>query len=156
MEVAGMCSCICYYSLRSKNFLTRGAIFVILYTKGGHMKRFFIVAVIGVLLLSIASPVWATEPKDKLSRGTANVLAAFLEVPQNIDIEWKQSNNAAVGLFGGLFKGLFWSLARGVSGLWDVVTFAFPSPIDYKSIIQPEYVQRGVQTHFLSDEQNVK
>lgn len=113
-------------------------------------------AVAGVLFLSYISPVFANEPKDKLSRGASNVLSAIFEVPQNIDIEWKQSKNAGVGIFAGLFKGIFWGVSRCVSGLWDIVTFPIPNPEHYNSIIQPEYVQRGVQTHFLSDEQKAK
>jgi len=120
------------------------------------MRMFLVLLVIGSLFLSFITPVFANEPKDKLSRGAANILSAVLEVPQNIDIEWKQSKNAAVGIFTGLFKGLFWGAARCVSGLWDIATFAFPKPNDYNSVIQPEYVKRGVQTHFLSDEQRVK
>jgi len=120
------------------------------------MRIYLVLLVIVSLFLSFVTPVFANEPKDKLSRGTANVLSALLEVPQNIDIEWKQSKNASVGIFTGFFKGSFWGAARCVSGLWDIVTFAFPKPADYNSIIQPEYVKRGVQTHFLSDEQEAK
>lgn len=114
------------------------------------MKTFLILAVAVAVCFGILSSVFANEPKDKLFRGTANVLSALLEVPQNIDIEWKQSNNAAVGIFAGAVKGLFWGVARGVSGLWDIVTFPFPKPADYDSVIQPEYIQRGEQTHFIN------
>ena len=120
------------------------------------MKKFSILVLMAVLLLSFAVPAFATEPSGKLFRGAANVLSSLLEVPQNIDIEWKKSKNAGVGIFAGLFKGFFWGLARAGSGLWDVVTFPFPKPSGYNSIIQPEYIQRGVQTHFLSDDQNAK
>lgn len=120
------------------------------------MKKFSVLVLIAVLLLSFVAPAFATDPKDKLFRGTANVFSSLLEVPQNIDIEWKKSNNAGVGIVTGLFKGFFWGLARASSGLWDIVTFPFPKPSGYKSIIQPEYIQRGVQTHLLSDEQNAK
>jgi putative exosortase-associated protein (TIGR04073 family) len=115
------------------------------------MRIFIVLVVIGSLFLSLALPAFANEPKDKLSRGVVNVLSAVLEVPQNIDIEWKLSKNAAIGMFTGLFKGLFWGASRGVSGLWDILTFPFPKPTDYNSVIQPEYVQRGVQTHFITD-----
>lgn len=117
------------------------------------MKRALILVVIGSLFISLITPVFANEPKDKLSRGVANVLSAPLEILQNIDIEWKLSNNAATGIFAGLFKGLAWTCGRLMSGAWDILTFALPKPKDYNSIIQPEYVQRGVQSHFLNQEQ---
>lgn len=115
------------------------------------MRTFLILVIIVTFCFGLLTPVFANDPKDKLFRGAANVLSAPLEVPQNIDLEWKQSNNAAVGIFAGFVKGLFWGLARGVSGLWDVVTFPFPKPADYNSVIQPEYVKRGVQSHFLNN-----
>jgi putative exosortase-associated protein (TIGR04073 family) len=120
------------------------------------MRIFIVLVVIGSLFLSFLMPAFANEPKDKLSRGVANVLSAILEVPQNIDIEWKLSKNAGIGMFTGLFKGLFWGAARCGSGLWDIVTFPFPKPSDYNSVIQPEYVQRGVQTHFITDQPKTK
>jgi len=114
------------------------------------MKKALILAVIGVLFLSFITPVFANEPKDKLSRGVANILSALVEIPQNIDIEWKQSKNAGIGILTGFFKGLGWACARFGSGAWDVLTFAFPKPDNYNSVIQPEYVQRGVQSHFMN------
>ncbi|MDD5594955.1 MAG: exosortase system-associated protein, TIGR04073 family [Candidatus Omnitrophica bacterium] len=117
------------------------------------MRIFVALVVIGSLVLSFMAPVFANEPKDKISRGVVNVLSSVLEVPQNIDIEWKQSKNAVIGVFAGTLKGLFWGVSRCVSGLWDLVSFPFPKPNNYNSVIQPEYVQRGVQTHFLTDVQ---
>ena len=114
------------------------------------MRIAFVLLLVTALFLSFTAPVFANEPKDKLSRGAANILSALVEIPQNIDIEWKQSKNAGVGIFTGFFKGLFWGCARLASGVWDVATFPFPKPTDYGSIIQPEYVQRGVQTHLLN------
>ncbi len=52
------------------------------------MRTFGVLAVILALCFGFIAPVFANEPKDKLLRGTANVLSAALEVPQNIDIEW--------------------------------------------------------------------
>jgi len=117
------------------------------------MKRFLAVMVLVVFVFSLSTPVFANEPKDKLSRGLVNTLSAILELPQNIDMEWKASNNAAVGIFTGIFKGMFWGVSRAVSGLWDIITFPFPQPADYNSVIEPEYVQRGVQTHFITAKQ---
>ena len=115
------------------------------------MRKFLVLVVLLVVCFGLLKPVFATEPGEKLARGVSNVLSAVLEVPQNIDIEWKASNNAGVGIVAGFFKGAFWGVSRAVSGLWDIVSFPFPKPVDYGSIIQPEYLTRGEQTHFLSD-----
>ncbi|HOW36442.1 MAG TPA: exosortase system-associated protein, TIGR04073 family [Candidatus Omnitrophota bacterium] len=120
------------------------------------MKILVALVVCGALCFSLVTSASAGEPKDKLARGATNVLSAVLEIPQNIDTEWKESKNAGIGIVVGLFKGLFWGVARGASGVWDIVTCPIPNPENYGSVIQPEYVKRGVQTHFLSDEQKVK
>jgi len=113
------------------------------------MKRTAGILLCLVLVLSSSAPAFANDPKGKLTRGLANTLSAILEVPQNIDIEWKAGNNAAVGCFTGPFSGIFWGVSRLVSGAWDILTFPFPQPAGYESVIQPEYVQRDVQTHFI-------
>ena len=51
------------------------------------MKKVLVLALLGVFLLSFMAPVFANEPKDKLSRGAANVFSALFEIPQNIDLE---------------------------------------------------------------------
>ncbi len=117
------------------------------------MRIAAIVVMVCVLVSGVCVGAFANEPKDKLSRGVANVFSSVLEIPQNIDTEWKESKNAVVGCLAGTFKGLFWGLARAASGLWDVATFAFPLPEEYGSIIQPEYVQRGQQTHLVTDKE---
>lgn len=120
------------------------------------MRKILVTVMLVLLILSFLAPAFANEPKEKLTRGLANVLSAVIEIPQNIDIEWKLSKNAGVGIFTGFFKGMFWGVARCASGLWDIVTFPFPKPVDYNSVIQPEYVQRGVQTHFIIDQPKTK
>jgi putative exosortase-associated protein (TIGR04073 family) len=117
------------------------------------MKACAILLVLVALCFSFMAPAFANEPKDKICRGTANLFSGFLEVPQNIDIEWKKCN-PVTGTVTGLFKGLFWGIARTVSGVWDIITFPFPSPDKYDSAIQPEYVQRGIQTHFIGEQQS--
>lgn len=82
----------------------------------------------------------AKTPADKLARGIANVATGLLEVPQTIGQEWKESNNAAVGIFAGFFKGMVQGVIRTASGLWDVLTFPAAIPKDYEPLYRPDYV----------------
>ncbi len=92
------------------------------------------------LVLSLAAPAMAKTPGDKLARGIANVATGFLEVPQTIGQEWKESNNAAVGIFAGFFKGIVQAVVRTGSGVWDVLTFPAAIPKDYEPLYHPDYV----------------
>lgn len=105
------------------------------------MKKIVIVMLAVVLFASMTNFVYAKTPSDKLSRGLANVLGGeLLEIPKNIDREWKASKNAGVGIFAGLFKGLAMSVGRLASGLWDVLTFPVAVPKDYEPIMTPDLV----------------
>lgn len=104
------------------------------------MKKVIILAVVFSLLISVM-PAYAKNPGDKLKRGLANVCGSFiLEIPKTMGEEWEQSNNAALGCTTGFFKGIFRSVARMGSGLWDVLTFPISIPGDYEPIFDPDYV----------------
>jgi len=103
------------------------------------MLKALSVCLIAILLLS-STVVYAKGPGDKLVRGAGNILSGWLEVPQTIGEEWKTSNNAAVGMFTGLFKGLCLWGVRTISGFWDVVSFPVPLPKDYEPLYKPDYV----------------
>ncbi len=104
------------------------------------MKKVLALVVIAVMVFSLAAPAFAKTPSDKLARGIGNVATGVLEVPQTIGQEWKKSNNAAVGIFCGLFKGIAQAVARTGSGLWDVITFPLALPKDYEPLYHPDYV----------------
>ena len=105
------------------------------------MKKTLMLVLAVVMLLSVAAISYADTPGDKLARGIANVpIGALLEVPKNIGIEWKNSKNAAVGTFCGLFKGIVMAAGRLGSGLWDILTFPISAPKDYEPIMKPRLV----------------
>jgi putative exosortase-associated protein (TIGR04073 family) len=105
------------------------------------MKKFFIVALVMLMFLSMVPLNYALTPSDKLTRGVANVpVGAILEIPKNIDREWATSKNAAIGIGVGIFKGLAMALGRLGSGLWDILTFPMSLPKDFEPIMKPAYV----------------
>jgi len=105
------------------------------------MKKILSVSLILVLTFGFITPLFAAEnPGEKLSRGAANVISCPLEIPKQIDIEWKASDNAAIGIVTGLFKGLAFGVGRLCSGLYDVITFPANIPKEYEPLMKPDYV----------------
>lgn len=104
-----------------------------------------------VMALGFITCAYATNPGEKLSRGAANVLSGPVEIPLCMGEEWKASNNAVIGITLGLFKGIFWGIARSASGLYDILTFPFPVPQNYESLIKPDYVWRTEGDRFRVD-----
>lgn len=116
------------------------------------MGKMVIILVIGLLCFGFISAAYANDPGTKLTRGVANSLSGVVEIPQTIGEEWKASNNMVVGLFAGFGKGLVWGVGRTLSGFWDVLTFPFPFPKHYDSIVKPDYVWRTEPAHLISDQ----
>ncbi|MBM3249550.1 MAG: exosortase system-associated protein, TIGR04073 family [Candidatus Omnitrophica bacterium] len=118
--------------------------------------KFIAALLVVVMALGFITCAYASNPGEKLGRGAANALSGALEVPICIGEEWKASNNAVIGMSVGLFKGIFWGIARTASGLYDLVTFPFPVPKNYDSIIKPDYVWRTEGDRFRVDKPPVK
>ncbi len=75
----------------------------------------------------------------KLGRGLANVVTAPLELirqPYYIS----QEEGGLAGATYGLLGGAWWGLYRGLTGIYDVVTFCIPVPPDFRSLIKPEFI----------------
>lgn len=96
-----------------------------------------------VLVISLALPVCVAaaaggdvKPVDKLGRGVQNALLAIGEIPYNI-VEVSKDQGAWIGSTKGLVKGLAECTVRVVVGIYEIVTFLFPS---YEPIIEdPEF-----------------
>jgi putative exosortase-associated protein (TIGR04073 family) len=105
------------------------------------------VLLIMVGFLGVAATSWADDVyRDQsdagkmfhnLGRGLVNVLTGWLELPKNIADTWKKTDPFTGFVIGGV-KGIAWSWARTCTGAYDVVTFPFPVPKDYESLIEPE------------------
>ena len=105
-------------------------------------KKFLqLVAIHVVALFAIlaAHVCFASDPFTKLGRGVANTLTGWVELPKNI-YNTSVEDNAFTGMTLGLAKGAGMTLVRTGAGIYEVVTFPFPLPEDYKPILEPEYV----------------
>ncbi|MDD5431880.1 MAG: exosortase system-associated protein, TIGR04073 family [Candidatus Omnitrophica bacterium] len=75
-------------------------------------------------------------PANKLGRGVINTATCWAEVPAEV-MKMSKEKDPVVGCTLGLAVGIFNGLVRGVTGLYDAVTFVAP-PYD-KPIMKPEY-----------------
>ena len=103
-----------------------------------------------VALLAAARPAFAVQETGelvvrKLFRGIVNAATGWIEIPKQISMTWQQSGGG-VGASWGLVKGVGYAVARSVGGAYEIVTFPFPIPEEYKPIMQPEFVLENLSS----------
>ena len=88
----------------------------------------WVIAMAAILLVS--QPAMAGDYGDdvgaKFTRGLANTVTGWGEIPKNIALESKQSN-ALLGVTYGTVKGAFHTIGRTVVGALELGTFFVPS-----------------------------
>ena len=112
------------------------------------MKRQMNVLIVSLAILALlavfATPTFADDGMaskmgNKLKRGIINAATGWVELfnqPHKVG----QAEGFGAGATKGVALGIGWTIAREVVGAWDVATFLFPIPPDYKSALDPEYV----------------
>ncbi len=95
--------------------------------------------VIVALALLVTTVCFAQDAFTKLGRGVANALTGWVELPKNI-YNTSVEDNALAGVTLGLAKGAGMTLVRTGAGIYEIATFPFPLPENYKPILEPEYV----------------
>lgn len=92
-----------------------------------------------VVVVGFSSFAYAENALVKLGRGLVNAATGWLEIPQKI-YTTSRDENVFVGATVGTAKGIGWSIIRTVAGIYEVVTFPFPIPKSYESVIDPPYI----------------
>ena len=90
-------------------------------------------------MITVSGFCFAQDPFTKLGRGVANTLTGWVELPKNI-YATSVEDNAFTGMTLGLAKGAGMTLVRTGAGIYEIATFPFPLPENYKPILEPEYV----------------
>ncbi len=109
------------------------------------LKKILVTTLFLILAVSFNSKSYAADnPGDKFTRGVVNIISAPIEIAKQIDHQWKsqtdQTKKVSIGLFGGLLKGVTYTVGRMGSGVWDIVTCPFKIPKDYGPLMKPDYV----------------
>jgi len=94
-----------------------------------------------VIFLSVAAMPRDCSGDDavkKFSRGLCNVLTCYMEI-QEQSVRTKEAHGSLAGMTYGLLKGIFMTGVRGAVGLYEMATFPFPLPGEYRPILtEPE------------------
>ncbi|MBI2882612.1 MAG: exosortase system-associated protein, TIGR04073 family [Candidatus Methylomirabilis oxyfera] len=76
---------------------------------------------------------------QKAVRGLGNAgLGVVAEVPKTVYYDTLE-DGPVYGLTVGVLEGLSWGIARTLTGVYEVVTFPFPIPEQYRPIYRPQY-----------------
>lgn len=107
-------------------------------------NRWLVFGVVLVMALAVAQPVLAEQDTGrlvmtKLFRGMANAVTGWMEIPKQM-IQTSEAQGVGVGVTWGFAKGIGWAVGRSVIGAYEIITFPFPVPEEYKPVLQPEYV----------------
>ena len=107
-------------------------------------RKTWIVLVTVGLAAALARPAYAEydtgrQAITKLFRGVTNTATGWLEIPKQI-AKTSQESGAGPGFTWGFAKGIGWAIGRTVVGAYEIVTFPFPIPEEYRPVMQPEYV----------------
>lgn len=120
------------------------------------LKSWKLIVLSGILLSAsagLASAIGTAQPDPyvyrdgtridkigkKFGRGLTNVLTCWLEIPHSVAIEWNKTD-AVSGIIVGTSKGVTWTAARLFAGVYEVATFPFPTPEDYRPVMYPEFL----------------
>ena len=106
---------------------------------GKRLAQVLAANAVAFLVLGAATVCFAQDPFTKLGRGVANTLTGWVELPKNI-YDTSVQDNAFTGMTLGLAKGAAMTLVRTGAGIYEIATFPFPLPEDYRPILEPEYV----------------
>jgi len=101
------------------------------------MKKIIALILIGVMLF--APMVEGQTRKQKLKRGTVNLLTGWVEIPKNI-YDTSVEENKITGFSKGLIEGIGMAVVRTGTGVYEIITFPFEVPENYEVILEPEYV----------------
>ena len=133
------------------------------------MKRALLVFCLAVCVLSLAAGVYAEcehesrepcygiktddleykkSPVNKFSRGAINTATFWAELSARV-CDVSKKHDPFLGLTLGVVEGTFTSILRGVSGVYDMVTFIVP-PYD-KPLMSPEYALNSLDEKMRED-----
>ena len=112
-------------------------------TRCSYRSGILVATAVGVLAFGVpqasAEPMDAGKSFTKLTRGFVNLVTGWVEIPKRVQ-ETSQQSGPWAGFTWGLLRGLGHGFIRTAAGAYEFVTFPFPAPPGYESVIQPEYV----------------
>ena len=107
------------------------------------MKNIFCLVAFVTLLVTVDAYAENNSTK-KLYRGVVNVITAPIEIPKQSRAYWVEGAQKTDHILVWIGSGAVWGMIQGVkragSGLWDVFSFPFARPEEYKPLLEPDFV----------------
>ena len=98
-----------------------------------------VVVIGGLVARAMAEEMVPPAAAEKAVRGMANAgLGVVVEFPKTVYYDTLE-DGPLYGLTVGVLEGLSWGIARTLVGIYEVVTFPFPAPEEYRPILTPAY-----------------
>ena len=110
------------------------------------MKKFALFLAVALALSSAHAEAAVVEKMNsnkaltKFSRGMTNIATSPGEFVAQIPAAMEQSPDYLTGFIMGIGRGIGYTFLRFGAGIYDVATFPFPGPTDYKPTIKPETI----------------
>jgi len=110
------------------------------------MKKAALFLAILMMLLSVPARAELVEKMNsnkaltKFSRGVTNVVTSPAEMINQMPVAMEQSPDYLTGFIMTVGRGIGYTFRRFGAGLYDIATFPFPGPTDYKPVMQPETI----------------
>ena len=99
------------------------------------MKKIALLIAVLIVFTSVSAFAEGSgNPMTKLGRGLLDVATAVFELPKAIG-EVSSEEGAVVGATKGLFDGIAKLVLRGVTGIYEVVTFPIAVPAGYEPVL---------------------
>lgn len=89
---------------------------------------------------SLAKEMNSNKALTKFSRGVTNIATSPGEVINQMPTAIEESPDYLTGFIMTIGRGTGYALLRAAAGIYDVVTFPFPGPTDYKPVMKPETI----------------
>jgi len=82
----------------------------------------------------------SNQALTKFSRGVTNVATSPGEFINQVPAAMEQSPDYLTGFIMSIGRGIGYTLLRAGAGIYDIFTFPFPGPTNYKPITKPETI----------------
>jgi len=82
----------------------------------------------------------SNQALTKFSRGVTNVATSPGEFINQVPAAMEQSPDYLTGFIMSIGRGIGYTLLRAGAGIYDIFTFPFPGPTNYKPIMKPETI----------------
>ena len=89
---------------------------------------------------ALAEKMNSNKALEKFSRGVTNFATSPGELIVQVPPAMEKSPDYITGFIMGIGQGIGYCLLRAGAGIYDIATFPFPGPTDYKPVMQQETI----------------